>query len=53
MKGKFVRPEAEVLENLRLTLFDELVAPAEEEPEMPTYVQLGLEEVAEDDDDGG
>lgn len=53
VKGKFVRPEAEVLENLRLTLFDELVAPAEEEPEMPTYVQLGLEEVAEDDDDGG
>ena len=53
VKGKFVRPEAEVLENLRLTLFDELVAPAEEEPVMPTYVQLGLEEVAEDDDDGG
>jgi putative DNA methylase len=29
--GKFIRPEAEVLENMRLAFFDELVAPEEEE----------------------
>ncbi len=33
VKGKFVRPEAEVLERLRLAFFEELVAPAEEEPQ--------------------
>jgi hypothetical protein len=42
VKGKFVRPEAEALENLRLAFFDELVPPAEEEPAMPGYVQMGL-----------
>jgi adenine-specific DNA methylase len=31
-KGKFVRPEAETLEAMRLAFFDDLVAPAEEEP---------------------
>lgn len=31
-KGKFVRPEAETLESMRLAFFDDLVAPAEEEP---------------------
>ncbi len=33
-KGKFVRPEAEILEQLRLAFFEELTAPAEEEPEV-------------------
>ncbi len=42
VKGKFVRPEAEVLENLRLAFFDDLQAPVEEEPEMPQPAQLGL-----------
>ena len=42
IKGKFVRPEAEVLENMRLAFFDDLVAPVEEEPELPQYVQMGL-----------
>jgi hypothetical protein len=42
VKGKFVRPEAEVLENMRLAFFDELVPPVEEEPAMPGYVQMGL-----------
>jgi len=41
VKDKFVRPEAEVLENLRLAFFEDLVAPAEEEVvERPR--QLGL-----------
>ena len=31
-KGKFVRQEAEILENLRLAILDDLEAPAEEEP---------------------
>ncbi len=48
IKGKFVRPEAEALENLRLAFFDELVPPAEEEVGAPEYVQLGLEEAQED-----
>lgn len=57
IKGKFVRPEAEVLENMRLAFFsDELTAPKEEEPELPQEKQLGLsfpeaEEEGEDDED--
>jgi adenine-specific DNA methylase len=51
VKGKFVRPEAEALENMRLAFFDELVAPAEEEVTMPGYVQLGLEDAHEDPGD--
>jgi len=31
-KGKFLRPEAETLEAIRLAFFDDLVVPAEEEP---------------------
>ena len=42
IKGKFVRPEAEVLENLRLAFFDDLTPPSEEEIEMPVVGQLGL-----------
>ena len=33
IKGKFVRPEAEVLDRLRLAFFEELEVPAAEEPE--------------------
>jgi putative DNA methylase len=55
IKGKFARPEAEALENLRLAFFDELEAPAEEEPELPQATQLGLggdfEEESEDFED--
>ena len=36
-----MRPEAEVLENMRLAFFDDLVAPVDEEPELPQYVQMG------------
>ena len=55
VKGKFIRPEAEALENMRLAFFDELVAPAEEELGAPGYVQMELEEAQEDpsDDDDG
>jgi hypothetical protein len=48
IKGKFVRPEAEVLENMRLAFFDDLVAPVEEEPDLPRYVQMGLSETDSD-----
>lgn len=48
IKGKFVRSEAETLENMRLAFFDDLVPPAEEEMDAPAYVQLGLDEVQED-----
>jgi len=50
VRGKFVRPEAEALENLRLAFFDELVPPAEEDAGVPEYVQMGLEEAQEYDD---
>lgn len=42
IKGKFLRPEAEVLENMRLAFFDDLAAPVEEEVKMPEGVQMGL-----------
>jgi len=51
IRGKFVRPEAETLENMRLAFFDDLVAPVQEEAGMPEYVQLGLEAVSEDEGD--
>ena len=51
VKGKFARPEAEALENMRLAFFDELAAPAEEEPGLPGYVQMGLEEAQDDPGD--
>jgi hypothetical protein len=55
VKGHFVRPEAEALENMRLAFFDDLAAPAEEEPAMPGYVQMRLgvgeaDSAIEDDD---
>jgi putative DNA methylase len=34
IKGKFVRPEAEVLERMRLAFFEDLTAPVEEESEV-------------------
>jgi len=52
IKGKFVRPEAEVLENMRLAFFDDLQPPKEEEPEMPEGVQLGLWEAKDEEDEG-
>ena len=54
IKGKFVRPEAETLENMRLAFFNDLQAPVEEEPELPA-VQMGLwkeeEGAGEDEND--
>lgn len=50
IKGKFLRPEAETLENLRLAFFDELIAPMEEEVKSPEGVQMGL---WEGPDEGG
>lgn len=48
IKGKFVRPEAETLENLRLAFYPEMTVPVEEEPELPQEKQLGLFEGAVD-----
>jgi putative DNA methylase len=47
IKGKFVRPEAEVLENMRLAFYPEMTVPVEEEPLVPIEKQLGLFEQAE------
>ena len=33
IKGKFARPEADLLDRLRLAFFEELEVPAEEKPE--------------------
>jgi len=52
IKGKFVRLEAEALENMRLAFFsEELTAPKEEEPELPQEKQLLLWETADKDDE--
>lgn len=52
IKGKFVRLEAEALENMRLAFFSEdLIAPKEEEPELPQEKQLVLWETADKDDE--
>jgi putative DNA methylase len=56
LKGKFVRPEAEILENMRLAFFDELTVPVEEEvlppePKDPLFAWGGIEEPAEDEDE--
>jgi adenine-specific DNA methylase len=48
IKGKFVRPEAEVLENMRLAFYPEMTVPAEEEPELAVEKQMGLFEQAEE-----
>ncbi len=42
LKGKFLRPEAEVLENMRLAFFDDLEPPVEEMIEGPEVVQMEL-----------
>lgn len=56
-KGKFVRPEADTLEAMRLAFFDDLVPPLEEEPKIePEQLQLlggnsdeGLDDEGEDE----
>jgi putative DNA methylase len=56
IKGKFARPEAETLENIRLAFFPELTVPVEEEPQMPVEKQISMfeesVEVNEDDAEG-
>lgn len=43
IKGKFARPEADVLDRMRLAFYaDELTAPPEEEPPSPAAQQLGF-----------
>jgi putative DNA methylase len=49
IKGTFVRPEAEVLENMRLAFFsDELTVPKEDELDLPQEKQMGLWEEEND-----
>jgi len=43
VKGKFVRPEAEVLDRLRLAFFEDLEVPAEEEPGVARPIQMQLD----------
>ncbi len=63
LKGKFVRPEAEVLDSMRLAFFDDLTVPVDEELKLPGPVQSALpfgadrqdsapEEGWSDDDEG-
>ena len=53
-KGKFVRPEADVLEDMRLAFFDDLEVPQEEEPELQdgqlVLAVMGGDEEDEEDD---
>jgi hypothetical protein len=55
-KGKFARPEAEILEALRLAFFDDLLAPPEPEepkvePKQLKFEGAGIEEEDDDDDE--
>jgi len=52
VKNKFVRPEADVLDRMRLAFYaDELTVPPEEEPPLPQVEQLGFSFDAETDDE--
>ena len=55
VKGAFVRPEADVLDRMRLTFYaDELTVPPEEEPVVGAGEQMGFEfeeEAIEEDED--
>jgi putative DNA methylase len=43
VKGQFIRPEAEVLDRLRLAFFEELEVPVEEEPQVAKQqLELGI-----------
>jgi hypothetical protein len=51
VKNKFVRPEADVLDRMRLAFYaDELTVPPEEEPPMPQAQQLGFGFDGEDEE---
>jgi putative DNA methylase len=54
-KGKFVRPEAEVLEAMRLAFFDDIVPPLEEEIKIEelqhAFTGAGFEAATDDEED--
>jgi len=51
-QGKFVRPEAELLENLRLAFFDDLESPVEEEPpKVEAQMQMAFVEEEVDEEE--
>ncbi len=57
IKGRFVRPEAQTLDDLRLKFFDDLEVPPEEEPpKIPTQADLflgqGVESEGEPEEEG-
>lgn len=50
VKGKWVRPEAELLENLRLNFFPDVEVPQEEEPpHLPQQLSLDMDEPLEEE----
>lgn len=52
VKNKFIRPEADVLDRMRLAFYaDELTVPPEEESPMPQAQQLGFSFDAEDEEE--
>lgn len=52
VKGQFVRPEAAVLDNMRLAFYaNELTVPVVEEPELPAAEQLPLAWEQDDDEE--
>lgn len=52
VKNKFVRPEADVLDRMRLAFYaDELTVPPEEEPPLPQVEQLGFSFDAKDEEE--
>jgi putative DNA methylase len=64
IKGKFARPEADVLDRMRLAFYaDELTVPPEDEPELPQAKQMNmfdttvgdyeLEDVEDEEEDDG
>jgi hypothetical protein len=57
IKGRFVRPEAQTLDDLRLKFFDDLEAPPEEEPpkvltQGDLFAGLGAEGEGEPEEEG-
>jgi putative DNA methylase len=53
IKGHFVRPEAETLDNIRLAFYDDLTVPAEEELDLPQWKQGDFVQPADDELDEG
>ncbi len=51
VKGNFVRPEADVLENMRLAFFPDVTPPAEEPEPEPEAIQQRLPQLADEEEE--